>query len=109
MVSPCNNGLLSKMPIKWWIACKGEGGVIFLTHLGPFPRSDTKFHHYTLKLVFKFFPLVSHGDTGRGQVMDIIHWVVCVDEKRALVEQGCGVAAQTGDSSVGQGGIRFII
>ena len=34
----------------------------------------------------KIFPLVSHGDTGRGQVMDIIHWVVCVDEKRALVE-----------------------
>jgi len=41
--------------------------------------------------------------------MDIIHWVVCVEEKGALVEQGCGVAAQAGDSSVGQGGIRFII
>jgi len=41
--------------------------------------------------------------------MDIIHWVVCVDEKRALIEEGCGVAAQAGDSSKGQGGIRFII
>ena len=109
MGSPCNNGLLSKMPISWWIACKGEGGSIFITHLGPFPRSDTKFHHYTFKLVAKFFLLVSHGDTGRGQVINIIHWVVCVDEKRVLVEQGCGVTAQSGDSSVGQGGIRFII
>jgi len=34
---------------------------------------------------------------------------VCVDEKRTLVEQGCGVAAQAGDSSIGQGGIHFII
>jgi len=41
--------------------------------------------------------------------MDIIKWVVCVDEKRALVEQGCGVAAQAGDASIGQGGIRFIV
>ena len=57
----------------------------------------------------RLFPLVSHGDTGRGQVMDIIHWVVCADEKRALVKQGCGVTAQAGDSSIGQGGIRFII
>ena len=95
MVSPCNNGLVSKMPISWWIAGKGEGGFIFLSHLGPFPRSDTKFHHYTLKLVAKFFPLVSHCDARRGEVMDIIHWMVCVDEKRALVEQGGGVAAQT--------------
>ena len=67
MVSPCNNGLLSKFPVSWGIACKGEGGFIFLTHLGPFPWSDTKFHHYTLKLVAKFSPLVSRGDTGRGQ------------------------------------------
>jgi len=82
---------------------------MFLTHLGPFSWSDTKFHHYAFKLVAKFFPLVSHGDTGRGQVIIIIHWVVCVDEKRSLVEQGCGIAAQAGDSSIGQGGIRFII
>jgi hypothetical protein len=109
MVSPCNDGLLSKIPVRWGIACKGEGGFIFLTHLGLFPWSDTKFHHDTFKLVAKLFPLVSHGDTGRGQVMDIIHWVVCVDEKRTLVEQGCGVAAQAGDSSIGQGGIHFII
>jgi len=59
--------------------------------------------------VAKLFPLILHGDAGRGQVMDIIHWVVCVDEKRALIEEGCGVAAQAGDSSKGQGGIRFII
>jgi len=38
-----------------------------------------------------------------------MYWVVCVDEKRALIEQGCGVAAQAGDSSIGQGGIRFMI
>ena len=37
--------------------------------------------------------------------MDIVHWVVCVDEKRVLVEQDCGVVAQVGDSSVGYGGI----
>ena len=97
------------MPISWWIAGKGEGGFIFLTHLGPFPWSDTKFHHFSLKLVAKFFALVSNGDTGRGQVMDIIHWTVCVDEKRALVKQGSGVAAQAGDSAVGQASIRFII
>jgi len=109
MVSPCNDVLLSKMPFRYGIACKGEGGLIFLTHLGPFPWSDTKFHHYTFELVAKLFPLVSHGDAGRGQVMDIIHWVVCVDEERALIEQSCGVAAQAGDSSIGQGCIRFII
>jgi len=59
--------------------------------------------------VARLFLLVSHGDTGRGQVMDIIHWVVRVDEKRALVEQGCGVAAQAGDSLIGQSSIRFMI
>jgi len=104
-----SDGLLSKIPVSWGFACKGEGGFIFLTHLGPFPWSDTKFHRDTFKLVAKLFPLVSHGDIGRGQVMDIIHWVVCVDEKRTLVEQGCGVAAQAGDSSIGQGGIHLII
>jgi len=59
--------------------------------------------------VSKLFLLVSHGDAGRGQVMDIIHWVVCVDEKKALIEQGCVVAVEAGDSSIGKGGIRFII
>jgi len=40
MLSPLNDGLDPELSLCGWIACEGEGGFDFLTHLDPFPCAE---------------------------------------------------------------------